>query len=1795
MSAYLLLKILRPFKFVLSSWTATLFSTLIGLWIIKSTVWALSLLTSRSAPGVEGRGVGVGIDFLDGENSQNIQEEDELRLFDSRHYASRVEESGDVESETSRANRVKFSGEITDGGEENENEGIPAPSKEITETKQFLMDNNATTEENNEHTSTTTTTKISFPLLAVLATVLLQCALRILIIVQNIRRSLPWRRGQYRSKKQRNGLIRFADIPFTLGRSMSSSGCSFHIFSFLNGWLECNGDGHQVQQDGNNDIIRAGDNMILQAVSFDRISISSSHFTMNPPRKQHPAASNQLSWLGIICEDIDLSLTIRLKRKGSISLDIDEKKQCIQSLTIRLRIKEIEFGVFPYPLDRCKGVGVQVDVNAAFDANSIVDSGKETRLSGFGVSAEIDQLNMHQFKCPPPSEGEQITSIQRQVLSWDLIEASLYLQHINTAENIAGQENVTRNMASLLKFPSGFVVIKDSGVDDACAESGTPPSKLAYVNIGDFPCKNRLALGVNLRHMQKIVQSMEVLLNNMASSMIKGSAPTIESCASKTKSPKLKRPLEVVELNSIISINLFTPDTSNGTNHGCFSLAAPCFRLYRKNNANSAASADQITQTIERSADYSNPVLLLETKDARLQYDRHDDSSINTLDLVVLKQTKAKVTSQILNMADSSTNAAIGLGGIVVRTGGTVIDEVAQAMKAVESVKFAVANLQQSAKEMKSRLNKQSAIKLHRRKHILRQIDVTCDSVDAVIELHEGNVEDNGTVRLSLLSGYTSATVLRTDGIAHRSGSYDNSGLRLPDQLFEYEANRCHDHFLVEVTVAPAEASVTFCPHPSLPVIGNPSDAPSKSQGTTFYASAPKLTLKSINPLKTPTLNSTTNLLTSMAMCIKFDKLNIHELSSTISETSCSLLSIPVNEICFRHNFSDSSHKGWPMEQTLASRAAANLVKILDCRGNFCLVQKRNNATGEKSELISIQFTKGATDLELVWSPVFQWLQISCINRIQHAMAGFKESASNKTPKKSQITSQKTNIHISVDSNVTADVYAFIGVKSLVHVIFGGGLAMDISIAKHLSQDTGKLKQTSKPNISFQFNHTQVFLNDITTPVFIFQGLSLQNFLRRANDEEINDYKSKKDSSIVNFVEEVVTDQDGHPLLEIFDLNLGRSAVAKFPPELYFGEVIEDFVLLPKALNMGLNSMKEVQTKSAKKYQLMSIKCTIPFLDMSLMDTDPDGDQFTPAFLLSKSQKSLRDQFRICFEDAKVSIKRNSPREFTQAQINSLDEDVSTTHTYGPVVQGGLMNITIKHVFCTIHPLNLATPLVCIDDFGLNGVLHLAGLSPETPGIYEGRTVTSSLLCHHYQSPDNRVSAFNSRQCCCCYGVSMHSAGIPVKVYTDSKILCGELDIVWGPIMGESMPQFMECFKRILPPPPKSNESATPLTWWDNTRFFVHGVVSIFAEELSFRWLLDSHMNRDQSILLNCQKILIAHDVGSFDLDATSIQVSIPGIGYDMSVHPSKRDMTPTFHLPHESESVVGPERHPLLHIGSLKTEIKFVWKMLQPWRASSMHHSVYVKDPSPSSSDKGSSISLDKFAPVRTDGTDVEFDITLASNDLLDNWIALRIDVLPWFTHLNSALSYAPPDEDKPEPFPKFRSVAIDASTSSLRAATWFEDETEFDGLCLILKRVSYNSSVDGNQDITIEGPIKAAILDMWQFNQDEKEDGKNSDMFDMEQAASQFGATQSWNGSDRNELHEQLESTPGDDVDSNPFLKLQQLSCDIDELGYVITTGQIDIINQSLASITNKACRKTLVKNDSKLFSGVDRTTWR
>jgi hypothetical protein len=372
-------------------------------------------------------------------------------------------------------------------------------------------------------------------------------------------------------------------------------------------------------------------------------------------------------------------------------------------------------------------------------------------------------------------------------------------------------------------------------------------------------------------------------------------------------------------------------------------------------------------------------------------------------------------------------------------------------------------------------------------------------------------------------------------------------------------------------------------------------------------------------------------------------------------------------------------------------------------------------------------------------------------------------------------------------------------------------------------------------------------------------------------------------------------------------------------------------------------------------------------------------------------------------------------------------------------------------------------------------------------------------------------------------------------------------------------------------------------------RFFVHGNISFYTDTLAVKWLLDSQYLLDQSILLDCQKCIIEYQLGSIGINATELNVSIPGISYDMSVFPSRKQGKRAYSLPHELDTA-GEERHPLIYVPSISSKISIRWKMLcDNNECCYYHHSPYIQ----SESESNELSPHDAFVCFRSDGISlVNFDFDLPGTELIGNWVLLRIDVLPWLTHVNSTFIHnSESDDHRSESFPRLQSAAISVRINELKIATWFVaereldwDEHETEGVCIAVKSLSYTAS-GGDKDLIIEGPVKAALLDVSEFSESlEHHETDDEEIRAIERTCQNFGREVD------NSSAISKASSRSDESTTCSFVKLQELLNNINELSYVVNAGQIDIQNKSLQSIL--AGSRTSIGSEE--YAGVDKTTW-
>lgn len=374
-------------------------------------------------------------------------------------------------------------------------------------------------------------------------------------------------------------------------------------------------------------------------------------------------------------------------------------------------------------------------------------------------------------------------------------------------------------------------------------------------------------------------------------------------------------------------------------------------------------------------------------------------------------------------------------------------------------------------------------------------------------------------------------------------------------------------------------------------------------------------------------------------------------------------------------------------------------------------------------------------------------------------------------------------------------------------------------------------------------------------------------------------------------------------------------------------------------------------------------------------------------------------------------------------------------------------------------------------------------------------------------------------------------------------------------------------------------------------RFFIHGNTSIHADKLSVKWLLDSQYMLHYAIWLTCNNFLLEYYLGYFGIVGSDLQVSVPGSSYDMSVHPSRRNRNApkSYLLPHEvMVEEVREEMHPVIFFPTISIKVTITWKMLSSTKSTD-HHCSYVKS--------DSSAHVEKFANFRSDGLSiVKYEMDLPGADLIGNFLLLRIDVLPWFTHVNSAivhLKHSSNDTHEAQSYPQFRTVDISVQISELKLATWFseaQDLSEWDndideGVCITIKSLTYTSS-NCDKKLIIEGPVKAALLDVSEFTNEcigHRLSDDDKEMSRTERACRNFGGRVTiYHEDDKDEIEM---SKPIQSL----FVKLQSRISHINELDYVATAGQIDIENKSLQSIL---AGRTSMGSDE--FAGVYKTTW-
>jgi hypothetical protein len=366
------------------------------------------------------------------------------------------------------------------------------------------------------------------------------------------------------------------------------------------------------------------------------------------------------------------------------------------------------------------------------------------------------------------------------------------------------------------------------------------------------------------------------------------------------------------------------------------------------------------------------------------------DGKIEVRDLFCMKQIQGKIES----LDDMSQCAIVDVERVFVRADGEDVNKMACIMKLLDNTKQSAQHLQNKVQNMKQALSSNTKTNHHASvgkisgKQTLSRIALSCNSVDVVVELlpsseidiiGDSNTTGNDTVRVALFQTETHVRILlNRESLDEESGDRNHSTIDLlPGELFHQTVNKCTRYHLLDASIGRAEGSVTFTPHPSLPVIH---ERLSKvEEEISFYGKFSNVTLTTALPLKSR-MNTEISVMISKCMQVAFDSLTVYECVGKTSATESSTMSISVHKLVF------AQQMDWPMERIFALDMLVDFAKIVQCKGSVSMTDERHITTGERVEFISIQFSRGPAELEFVLSPVLLWLEVSCNNRIQNAL-----------------------------------------------------------------------------------------------------------------------------------------------------------------------------------------------------------------------------------------------------------------------------------------------------------------------------------------------------------------------------------------------------------------------------------------------------------------------------------------------------------------------------------------------------------------------------------------------------------------------------------------------------------------------------------------------------------------------------------------------------------------------------------------------------------------------------------------
>ena len=931
-------------------------------------------------------------------------------------------------------------------------------------------------------------TRISASILATFTTVVLQCSIRLFTLLHSINRTFRTKR---QSARRNNPLVSFLDIPFTIGKNMSLGGRSFFIFYFLDRWFDQSAD----------DLTGEG-SVMLQTISFDQISINSAQ-----------ALVQKFGRFGFSLGGVEFRLTVHLKQNKKHSPSKAAQKASVSSITVAFRIESLDFGIFP-SVHMLQARGLQFDANVAFTSAGSMSS--STSLAGVGMRHECDGINIQGFCC----KGNKIligsllksNADQKSVISWDTIRSTAYLHEMRRDPPQPDARASTKKVVSLISIPSGNAVVSSL------------LHRQAAVFVGKDANTN-LAVGLDLVTMPTLILAINWLLGDIVSSLcssVKSNGGEIQSDGN--KKARRSSSIEVVALDASFCSCLYLPLQGNGA----FYLSSPNTSGYWRKSTQ--ISAKEICPSDKGVTSFNSALHAVSLRGVKFQ---HCQSDVRCLDSICLKGMKAN----LFHIPESSTNtsdspkkhATADVGDLVVRIDDMIIKQFADMNSSTRQVTAAANDLKIVANQFKKRLHstkERHNLSTNPTKEAKRAdtFEISSSCVDAVIELRPPNEDaassDDKRLRIASFQRKANARIFyRTQ--TEKNIRCDEYGaekkLPLPNSLFEAELQR-HDYVCVtEANIEQLEASVTFHPHATLPTIN---DLMIKKE-TTYYIQAKQLQLKVASPPQ------------SQIICAVVDEVRAYEVIG--NQNKPSLFSIPVHDV---HNLNDKNDtSSWPMLQSCESNyKVGEMAVILDGRGKFCRVERNDRLRSEKLEIMSIQLCRGTSSAQIYWSPVFQWLQTSCNDRIQSGIEYIKTSLAGSTQNQSGYNCRKTQIRFRVDSNATARFHTALGKKTVMHTLTENGIDVNMSMAKHRSASSAVMVGM-KPNIRIDAGRVLASFNDINAPTFVFGGISFKNFTRRATSQEVAEYVHKKGGHCDDLDYEIVTDWEGHPMKEIFDLS----------------------------------------------------------------------------------------------------------------------------------------------------------------------------------------------------------------------------------------------------------------------------------------------------------------------------------------------------------------------------------------------------------------------------------------------------------------------------------------------------------------------------------------------------------------------------------------------------------------------------------------------------------------------------------